>query len=435
MEGSGTKNQYSGSQITPINLVILLKKMLSYKALLLISLLLGVGFSLIWGFFIYQPSYDISVSYSYVLSTDLTISNTYGIKYLDLDNFITKINHTNTVSEFLDETGLKESGISVDSFLKPIKVKRDNNKLLIQISKIKEKNFADYKSYVSYCIDAFNDEVRNNTVTQLQYAKSIILEELQELQDKKFDNDNLNSSTFSHMITLNDRIKMIDVEIAAGEIGAIRLYSDYEEVKVSSRTKNMILIVFTCLFIGVISDFFICYFDPRVYFSEDITDIPQLSNFLISCIPLYGDSGISRKEYLNIASKLPNDISAVSISEISAHAGGREFADGLKNVSSMEVRYVGSLIADASTISNFDKYNVNLIVVRAGINTINQVKNIVRDCRIKNIDNFYFILYGLELSDKAVMQFEDSSVYIKYSFLSFRTWRQHYSKYYKLTNR
>ena len=153
---------------------------------------------------------------------------------------------------------------------------------------------------------------------------------------------------------------------------------------------------------------------------------------ILSCIPLYGKEGISDKEYLSILSKLPDDISSISVSEISPCSGAEEISKGLKRISSkVNVKYTGSLIKDGDILKEAKEYDVNLVVLRAGIDTINQVRNIVRDYTIKGLDNYYFILYGLEPTDKAVTLFEDKSRYIKYPFYSFRTLRQHYTKYYK----
>lgn len=435
MEGSGINNQYwVANQVSPINLFSLLKKMLSYKLLMFVSLFLGLIISLVWGVFIYQPTYDLSVSYSLSVTANSALSDNYGVKYLSLDNLVSMIRHSNMLSRFMAEEGINGSEIDVDIFLKPLSLKTDNNILMVSVGQIKEKDAPYYKAYISYCIDSFNEENRKSIEQQLQAAKSYILEELQVLQNNAFDNENMNSTNYSYIITLNDRIKAIDVQIADIENGVARLFSDYEETKVSSRIKPMIIIVLGVLFFGAFAVFIICINDPRIYFSDDINDIPLLRGKLLACIPLYKHDGISEKEFLSIASKLPDNVSSVSISEISAHVIGIAFIEGFKSISNCNTNYVGSLIDDANVVSDFTKYDVNLIVVRAGIDTINQVRNIVRDCRIKGVDNYYFILYGLELSDKDITQFEDSARYIKYPFLSLRTWKQHYSKYYNSSN-
>ena len=184
--------------------------------------------------------------------------------------------------------------------------------------------------------------------------------------------------------------------------------------------------------IGAGIDFLLAFTDPHIYFSDDMTNIPFLGKKILSSIPLYGKEGISDKEYLSILSKLPDDISSISVSEISPFSGAEEISKGLERISSkVNVKYSGSLIKDGDILKEAKDFDVNLVVLRAGIDTINQVRNIVRDYTIKGLDNYYFILFGLDPTDKAVTLFEDKSRYIKYPFYSFRTLRQHYTKYYE----
>lgn len=434
MEISGTKNQYSGAnQITPVNLLTLLKKMLSYKALLLVSALIGIMVSLVWGLVIYKPSYNMSASYTYKVSSDSTFTSLYGVQYMTPNNLVAMMNHTDSGVEFLKGADLGELKITEELFLKPFNAKYDQGNLLITVKDITEKEARIYKNYVDYCIDSFNKANRDDILLQLRTAKSVIEDELNEVEKKSFETDTLNASNYSFIITLKDRIKSIDTQIAEIENGAIRIVSDFDMIKVSSRTKNMILIFLVALFLGAFAVFFICLFDTHIYFSEDITDVPVLGKKLLSCVPLYRGDIISNKEYINIVSKLPNEISSISVSEISDCAGAKVISSGIQKESQkIKTEYVGSLVSDADILSYFSKYNINLIVLRAGINTTNQVKNIIHDCSVKGVDNFYFILYGLQPSDKMITQFEDDSQYIKYPILSFRTLGQHFRKYYQL---
>lgn len=434
MEVSETKNQYSGAnQITTVNLLTLLRKMLSYKALLLVSALIGIIVSLVWGLVIYKTSYNMSASYAYKVSSDSTFTSLYGVQYITPNNLVAMMNHTDSGVEFLKGADLGELKITEELFLKPFNAKYDQGNLLITVKDITENEASIYKKYVDYCIDSFNKANRDDILSQLRTAKSVIEDELNEVRKNVFETDTVNASNYSYIITLNDRIKSIDTQIGEIENGAIRIVSDYDMIKVSSRTKNMILIVFVALVLGVFADFLFCFFDTHIYFSEDITDVPVLGKKLLSCIPLYRGDNISNKEFINIVSKLPDDISSISVSEISDHAGAKVISGGLQKVSQeIETEFAGGLVADADILSQFSKYSINLIVLRAGIDTINQVKNIVHDCRIKGVDNYFFILYGLQPSDKMITRFEDDSQYIKYPILSYRTLGQHFRKYYQL---
>ena len=434
MEVSGTKNQYSGAnQITPVNLLTLFRKMLSYKALLLVSALIGIIVSLVWGLVIYKPSYNMSASYTYKVSSDSDFTRLYGVQYITPDNLAVMMNHSDTGVEFLKGADLGELNITEELFLTPFNAKCDQDNLTITVKDITENEARIYKNYVDYCIDSFNKANRDDILLQLRTAKSVIEDELNEVRKNVFETDTGNASNYSYIITLNDRIKSIDTQIGEIENGAISIVSDYEMVKVSSRARNMVIIILAALFFGAFADYLICYSDTHIYFSEDITDVPVLGKTLLSCIPLYRGDNISNKEFINIVSKLPDDISSISVSEISDHAGAKVISGGLQKVSQdIKTEYAGGLVADADILSHFSKYSINLIVLRAGIDTINQVKNIVHDCRIKGVDNYLFILYGLQPSDKMVTRFEDDSQYIKYPILSYRTLGQHFRKYYQL---
>lgn len=420
------------SQTYEIDLILLIRKMLSYKSLMLICLLLGIAISLVWGLILYKPSYDISASYKYKVSNSYTLSNMYGVQYLSPEDLVVLLNHPDTVTEYLKETRNDEK-ITEEKFLKPFSAKYDNGIISINVDSINEQAVALYKDYVSYCIKSFNKDNQDNVISQLNSAKSLITEELKEVEKKVFEADTVNASNYSHSITLNDMIKSIDIQIAEIEEGAVRVFSDYEITKVSSRAKNMVIIVLVALFLGVLADFILCLFDTRIYFSEDINNNPDFRKILLSCIPLYRDNRISEKEYINILSKLPDEVTSVSVSEISDHAGAIEIANGMNKLSSsIKVEYSGCLVSDADILSDFSKYSINLIVLRVGIDTINQARNISQDCKVKGVDNFFFVLYGLEPSDKMVTRFEEDSHYIKYPLFSFRTLKQHYRKYYEL---
>lgn len=420
------------SQTYEIDPILLIRKMLSYKSLMLICLLAGIVISLVWGLVLFKPSYDISSSYSYKVSNSSTLSYMYGVQYLSPEDLVVLLNHPDTVTEYLKETRSGEK-ITEGQFLKPFSAKYDNGIISINVDSINEQAVALYKDYVSYCIKSFNKDNQDNVISQLNSAKSLITEELKEVEKKVFEADTANASNYSYSITLNDMIKSIDIQIAEIEEGAVRVFSDYEITKVSSRAKNMVIIVLVALFLGVLADFILCLLDTRIYFSEDINNNPNLRKTLFSCIPLYRDNRISEKEYINILSKLPDEVTSVSVSEISDHAGAIEITNGLKKASSaIKVEYSGCLVSDADILSGFSKHSINLIVLRVGIDTINQVRNIVWDCQLKGVSNFYFVLYGLDPSDKAVIRFEEDSHYINYPIFSLKTLRQHYRKFYEL---
>ena len=429
MEGINTDYQ-----INHINLIIFFKKMLSYKTLIVICLIAGIAVSLVLGMALYNPSYEISVSYTYKVSNSSALSNMYGVQYLSPEDLVVLMNHPDTAKEYLKEAD-SEKKLTEEKFLKPFIAKYDKGIISVNVYSIKEQSVALYKDYVSFCINSFNKENRDKVISQLDSAKTAIVNELKEVEKKVFEADTVNASNYSYSITLNDMIKLIDIQIAEIDEGAVRVFSDYVITKVSTRANIMVISVIVSLLIGALTVFLICFFDTHIYFSEDITDVPALGKKLLSCIPLYKGDNISNKEYVNIVSKLPDEISSISVSEISDHAGAKVISSGLqKDSQDIKTEYVGSLVSDADILSCFSKYSINLIVLRAGINTINQVKCIVHDCRIKGVDNYFFILYGLQPSDKMITRFEKDSNYIKYPIFSYRTLRQHYRKHYSTTS-
>lgn len=420
-----------------IDLILLARKMFSYKTLMVAFLVLGIVASIIWGVFFYKASVDLSVSYvpkvfSDSTSSTSTLSDMYGIKYIAPEELVSSIIHTNTAEAFLVEKGIDETEISPKGFLKPLTVAYGNGIISITLEKVGEDKVDLYKEYISYCMEAYNEEFRTNTASLLEKARETITEELSSVEKAKYADENSNASNYSYAITLKDRIKVIDNQLADIKEGAIRVYSDYEEEKSSGRLKGTAIIILVALVIGAGIDFLLSFTDTHIYFSDDMSIILSLGKKILSSIPLYGKEGISDKEYLSILSKLPDDISSISVSEISPFSGAEEISKGLERISSkVNVKYSGSLIKDGDILKEAKDFDVNLVVLRAGIDTINQVRNIVRDYTIKGLDNYYFILYGLEPTDKAVTLFEDKSRYIKYPFYSFRTLRQHYTKYYK----
>lgn len=425
-----------------IDLILLARKMLSYKTLMVAFLVIGIVVSVIWGVFFHKASVDLSVSYIPKVFTDTATSNSdlpspslsdmYGIKYLNPEELVSSLVHTKTAEAFLTEKGIDKDEISPKGFLNPITVKYDKGIISITLEKVGEDKVDLYKEYISYCMEAYNEEFRTNTASLLEKAREDITEELSTVENAKYADVNSNVSNYSYGITLKDRIKVIDNQLSDIKDGAVRVYSDYEEEKSSGRLKGTAIIILVALVIGAGIDFLLAFTDSHIYFSDDMTNIPSLGKKILSSIPLYGKDGISDKEYLSILSKLPDDISSISVSEISPFSGAEEISKGLERISSkVNVKYTGSLTKDGDILKEAKNFDVNLVVLRAGIDTINQVRNIVRDYTIKGLDNYYFILYGLEPTDKAVTLFEDKSRYIKYPFYSFRTWREHYTKYYK----
>lgn len=428
MEVAGNNSQYF---VVSIN--SLLKRMLSHKALICLCLIFGIFFSILWGFLLYKPVYNLSVSYDFLITPNSILEDIYGVKYLLPDNFISMIKHTNTASEFLEKEGISDKELSVEQFFKHITVKNEGSTLFINIIEVKGNYLDIYKKYIIFCLTKFNSQCINTIVPLLESARAVIDEELQETELYNSMSESVNTANYQFRITLYDRIKTVDNQVHQIKNGTIDLFSDYEVTRVSSRAKNMIIIVFVSLFIGIAVDFLISICDTHIYFSEDFVNDPFLGKKLFACIPLYENNRIALNEYRSIISKLPEDVENVSISELSFNAGAFDIAKELQRISStISINYSGCFFSEADILSGFEKNGINLIVLRAGIDTIEQVRNIARDCRIKKVDNYYFILYGLDISDRMVILFEEKSKYIRYPYWSLLTLRQHYKKYHKI---
>ena len=307
-----------------IDLILLARKMLSYKTLMVAFLVIGMVASVIWGVFFYKASVDLSVSYVPKVFSDSTLSSKYGVKYVTPEELVSSIIHTNTAEAFLSEKGIEEE-ISPKGFLKPITVKYDKGIISITLEKVGEDKVDLYKEYISYCMEAYNEEFRTNTASLLEKAREAITEELSTVENTKYADENVNESNYSYGITLKDRIKVIDNQLSDIKEGAIRVYSDYEEEKSSGRLKGAAIIILVALVIGAGIDVLLSLTDPHIYFSDDMTNIPSLGKKILSSIPLYGKEGISDKEYLSILSKLPDDISSISVSRSLLSAGLKRY--------------------------------------------------------------------------------------------------------------
>ena len=74
-----------------IDLILLARKMLSYKTLMVAFLVLGMVASVIWGVFFYKASVDLSVSYAPKVFSDSTLSSKYGVKYVTPNELVSSI--------------------------------------------------------------------------------------------------------------------------------------------------------------------------------------------------------------------------------------------------------------------------------------------------------------------------------------------------------
>lgn len=413
-------------QVREVNIHSILRRLVSNKFTIVLFLLVGITIGFIC-FFLYQPSYDISVAYSFNISPNDSLSTMYYVNYTVPEQLVSLMMHENTVSSFIQNSDLDESGLKVQSFLKPFSISYDNKVLTINILGVKNSIIDIYKSYIYQCIDSYNQECRTVLGPQLSEANTELIKEIEEENSKQAELENNSNFDYSYIAKLTEMKKNVEIQRRELEEGAFRLYTDYNQIMASSRGRSIVLIVLVFLFIGAVVDFFISIFDKRIYYSDDICSEPGLSKRLFSCIPLHIKSVISQKDLINLMSKVPEDINSISLTEISKNAGASEIVRGLnESFQQCDVKYSGCLKEDADILTSFPKFDLNLIVVRAGIDTINQLNNINHDCEIKEVNNYYFILVGLESSDKMVTLFEDQSNYFKYPICSIKTLKRYY---------
>lgn len=416
-------------QIEEVNFISLVKKFFSQKLLILSFLIFGLIGGFIWAYLIYQPSYDLSVSYSCEISENSTLSDLYGVDYSFLEYMIDRFTNIENVRRYISENNPAENQIVPDSFVKKINSEKRNGLITLIINDVNAEKANTYKEYINYTINQLNQEIKSLIIPQLEFARTSIINELKSLQNTVFQSELVDSSHYLYMITLADRQKNVDIQIKTIDNGVVQCVSDFNLQKISSRAKGMIMIVLISCVIGFICVLCISLSDKHIYFSSDITDIPILSKRLLACIPLTAEIAYSQKDYVNIMSKLPNDLKKISISEVAENSGAMMFAEWMqKSPSIVDSAVLGRFSNDADIISAFDKYDVNIVFLRAGIDQLIQVKNIVRDCYIKGIDNYFFVLNGVDPTDKMVTLFVNKSNYIKYSYLSFYSLRQHFLK-------
>ncbi|MDD5973663.1 MAG: hypothetical protein PUC01_08125, partial [Spirochaetales bacterium] len=193
--------------------------------------------------------------------------------------------------------------------------------------------------------------------------------------------------------------------------------------------KTMVIICFAVLVIGAAIDFFMSFIDTHIYFSDDIDDNRSVSKHVLSYIPLYKNNELSKKEFEYILNKL-DDKKEIAVTAITSKKSIEIISKGLKaNTKDKNIIALPSFTEDPNVLKSIKDNCVTLVILNAGENTVTEAKNFVNDCKLINAENYYFIINGINVSDKAVTKFEDNSKYIKYNIFTFRSYREHYKKY------
>lgn len=434
MENNDYNSYTYSDEEEEIRLGSLIKKMFSHTKLMIGTVLISVVLSFIYAYVIYEPAYNVSATYTYEIKENNTFSSLYGVKYKTLKQVEKTMTHYDTIDAFIKEKRLDPKKYNSEKFLSSttISTSKDDNNINVSFSKMSEEGIEIQKAYIEYAVSLINEEMRSTLLPELNSTKSIIEEDIRELNGLSFSNEETSNTNYQKINSLKDSIKAIDIQVAQINSDGIKLSSEYMQTKVSSRGKTMIIIVLVSIVIGAAIDFFMSFFDNHIYFSTDIKDIPYLDDHLLSCIPLYKNNEVSGKEFDYILNKLKgkNNIVVTSIS----YENNSSFADNLKkaaerNSVAIETSSLSSLEKDPNILSSFEKSDVALVVLKAGENTVEEAKNFARDCRQIGVENYFFVINGINVSDSMVTKFESDSRYIHYNIFSFRTYREHYKKY------
>lgn len=427
MENNYTENRYYDED--EINLITLILKMLSHTKLIVITVILAIIAALVYGFAIYEPQYDLNAKYEYRLTPNSTFSNLYGIDYISADSILDKMTHIDTIKRFINDKGLDSNKYNPEKFLNDKEITLKDNIISVSFSKKSAESAAIYKDYINYCVELLNKEIKNNLILDINKAIPTIEAEIENLKQVVFSDENTNSANYNKINNLQNYVKQLNCQKNIVENGAIETFSEFTEPKVSARSKTMLIICFVVLVIGAAADFFICFLDTHIYFSDDLDNDRNVKRRVLSFIPLYKNNELSNKEFEYILNKLA-DKKEIAVTAITSKKSVDIISKGLKaNSNDKNIITLPTFTEDPNVLKTIKDNITTLVILNAGENTVTEAKNFVNDCHIINSDNYYFIINGINVSDKAVTKFEDDSKYIKYNFFKFRSYKEHYKKY------
>ena len=426
MENNNENNYYNSDEI---NLITLIKKMVSHTKLILITVILALAASLFYGFVLYEPQYDLRASYEYKLTPNTTFASLYGIEYVTAEDVFDKMTHLDTVKQFISDKGLDSKKYNPETFLKDKEITLKDKIITVSFSKKSEKGIAIYKDYINYCVDQLNNSIKEKIGAEINNTTKEIEAEITQLNNQTFNNEDVNTANYNTINTLKDTVKQLNTQKNIVDNGAIKTFSEFKETKASARGKTMVIICFAVLVIGAAIDFFMSFIDTHIYFSDDIDDNRSVSKHVLSYIPLYKNNELSKKEFEYILNKL-DDKKEIAVTAITSKKSIEIISKGLKaNTKDKNIIALPSFTEDPNVLKSIKDNCVTLVILNAGENTVTEAKNFVNDCKLINAENYYFIINGINVSDKAVTKFEDNSKYIKYNIFTFRSYREHYKKY------
>lgn len=427
MENNYTENcYYDEDEINPITLIL---KMLSHTKLIVITVILAIIAALVYGFVIYEPKYDLNAKYEYKLTPYEEITKLYGIDYISAESILRKMIHTDTIKQFINDKGLDSNKYNPGTFLNGNEITLNNNIISVSFSKKSAESVAIYKDYINYCVELLNKEIKNNLTLEINNANSAIESEIENLKQIVFIDENTNTVNYNMINTLKEYAKQLNSQKSIVDKGVIETVTELKETKSASRGKTMLIICFVVLVIGAVADFFICFLDTHIYFSDDLDNDINVKRRVLSFIPLYKNNELSNKEFEYILNKL-DDKKEIALTAITSKKSVDIISKGLKaNSNGKNIITLPTFTEDPNVLKTIKDNITTLVILNAGENTVTEAKNFVNDCNIINSDNYYFIINGINVSDNAVTKFEDDSKYIKYNFFKFRSYKEHYKKY------
>lgn len=194
-------------------------------------------------------------------------------------------------------------------------------------------------------------------------------------------------------------------------------------------SKTLICIVFLLagVVVGVVAALIIGFNDKRIYSSIVLKE--KMNGRLVASVPLYKKgTDLDRREFEYIAEKLPlNKDDKLSIVSLSPKAGKKTIEKGLKCETEAEVRNLGNITEKPEILSEVRASSYTLVVLRAGFDALPRVDKLVDDFREIGVENYGFVLNGVDKSDKDVILYSGKESYAKHIWL-LETWKGYYRK-------
>ena len=209
------------------------------------------------------------------------------------------------------------------------------------------------------------------------------------------------------------------------------LESETKTVEEAEKQEKIVYLVFGALgiVVSVVTALSIGFNDRHIYSSERLREITGPS--LISSIPLYKKAvSIDPREYEYISEKLSlKKGDKLSVLSLSPKAGCKTIADGLSKESEAETENLQVFKDNPKMLTTLKESSAALVVLRAGIDSVDNVEKIIGDFKTMGIENYFFVLNGVDKSDRNTIRYRSRSSYRTHLWL-LESWWFYYRRNY-----